>query len=150
RPYCDLDVERDSCAQELLDHFGIGADEAPVVVCWGVHVLKRPTVEELAECLDLNRFDEEKVYDLTVVGAGPAGLGAAVYGASEGLDVLVLEAYAPGGQAGSSSRIENYLGFPTGISGAKLTGRAFVQAEKFGATITVARTAARLSCDERP
>jgi thioredoxin reductase (NADPH) len=150
RPFRDLDVDHDPSAQALLDHFGVGADDVPVVFCWGGYVLKRPTVEELAECLGLSEIDEEKVYDLVVVGAGPAGLAAAVYGASEGLDVLVLEAYAPGGQAGSSSKIENYLGFPTGISGKDLAGRAFVQAEKFGAAITVARTAARLSCDERP
>ena len=90
------------------------------------------------------------VRDLVIVGAGPAGLAAAVYGASEGLDVLVLEAIAPGGQAGTSSRIENYLGFPTGISGAELTGRAQAQALKFGAEMLIAKRAARLLCDRSP
>ena len=136
--------------QGLLDHFHVGVDELPVVICAGDQVAKRPSVEELAECLRLSQLGDDHVRDVVVVGAGPAGLAAAVYGASEGLDVLVLEAYAPGGQAGSSSRIENYLGFPMGISGNDLAARAFVQAEKFGATIAVARTAARLDCDDRP
>ena len=103
-----------------------------------------------AECLGLDRFDEDVVRDIVVIGAGPAGLAAAVYGASEGLDVLVVEANAPGGQAGSSSRIENYLGFPVGISGQELAGSAIVQAEKFGAEVAVARTAVRLVCQRRP
>ena len=90
------------------------------------------------------------VRDVIVVGAGPAGLAAAVYGASEGLDVLVVEANAPGGQAGSSSKIENYLGFPTGISGQELTGRAYAQAQKFGAQIAIAEGATRLTCDRKP
>ena len=94
--------------------------------------------------------DEGRVHDLIVVGAGPAGLAAAVYAASEGLDVVVLESNAPGGQAGSSSRIENYLGFPTGISGQDLAGRAFIQAEKFGAQVAIAKVATRLKCDRRP
>jgi thioredoxin reductase (NADPH) len=150
RPFISLDAERDSSVGELFDRFGVGLDDLPVVICWGTHVLKRPTVEELAECLGLNRLDHERVRDLVVVGAGPAGLASAVYAASEGLDVLVVESYAPGGQAGSSSRIENYLGFPTGISGNELASRAFVQAEKFGAAVVVARTAARLDCAEAP
>ncbi len=150
RPFTYLDLDRDRSVRELLDHFHVEVDDLPVVVCSGVNVLKKPTVEELADCLGLSRIDEDTLYDLVVVGAGPAGLAAAVYAASEGLNVLVLEAYAPGGQAGSSSRIENYLGFPTGISGNELAARAFVQAEKFGASMTVARTAARLYCDERP
>lgn len=150
RPYSYLDVDHDPSVQTLLDQFHVGVDDVPVVICWGAYVFKKPTIEELAECLGLSRVDEKTVFDLAVVGAGPAGLAAAVYAASEGLAVLVVEAYAPGGQAGSSSRIENYLGFPTGISGNELAGRAFVQAEKFGATVTVARTAARLECDERP
>jgi thioredoxin reductase (NADPH) len=114
-------------------------------------VLKNPSDEEVAECLGLiGERDETTVHDVVVVGAGPAGLAAAVYGASEGLDVLVLEPHAPGGQAGSSSKIENYLGFPTGISGAALAGRAFTQAEKFGADILVGRAAVRLHCDAKP
>jgi thioredoxin reductase (NADPH) len=150
RPYAYIDADTDPAVQELFDHFHVGADDVPVVICWGAHVLKRPTSDQLARCLGLDKVDGNAVRDLVVVGAGPAGLAAAVYGASEGLDVLVLESYAPGGQAGSSSRIENYLGFPTGVSGNELAGRAFVQAEKFGAAVAVARTAARLNCDVRP
>jgi thioredoxin reductase (NADPH) len=104
----------------------------------------------LADCLGLSCIHESAIYDLVVIGAGPAGLAASVYGASEGLKVLTIESYAPGGQAGSSSRIENYLGFPMGITGNELASRAFTQAEKFGATIAVARTGARLDCSERP
>jgi thioredoxin reductase (NADPH) len=149
RPYTYLDVEGDASVRALLEQFHLGIADVPVVICGG-RVVKRPTVEGLAGCLGLNTLDEGIVRDVVIVGAGPAGLASAVYGASEGLDVLVLEGYAPGGQAGSSSRIENYLGFPTGISGNDLTARAFVQAEKFGATVAVARTAARLDCDDRP
>jgi thioredoxin reductase (NADPH) len=150
RPFSYLEIERDPSVQGLLEHLHVGAADLPVVICWGTHVLKKPTVEELAERLGLSQIDEDTVRDVVIIGAGPAGLSAAVYAASEGLDVLVIEAYAPGGQAGSSSRIENYLGFPRGISGNDLAAAAFVQAEKFGARIAVARTAARLECDDRP
>jgi thioredoxin reductase (NADPH) len=150
QPYAYLDVDVDPGVQQTLDGFGVGVDDVPVLICRGERVLKKPTIEEAGECLGLNVLHEEVVRDLVVIGAGPAGLAAAVYAASEGLDVLVLEANAPGGQAGSSSRIENYLGFPTGISGQHLAGRALVQAEKFGAEIAVARTAARLHCAQRP
>lgn len=150
RPYTYLDVHGDPMIQTTLDTFQVGIDDLPVVICRGVRVLKMPTIEELAECLGLNFLDENKVRDLVVVGAGPAGLAAAVYASSEGLEVLVLEAFAPGGQAGASSRIENYLGFPTGISGKDLAAHAFVQAEKFGAEVVVARTATRLACDHPP
>jgi thioredoxin reductase (NADPH) len=150
QPYAYLDVDQDSEVQETLDSFGVTVDDVPVLICRGERVLKKPTIEEVGECLGLNEVNQEVIRDLVVIGAGPAGLAAAVYAASEGLDVLVLEANAPGGQAGSSSRIENYLGFPTGISGHHLTGRALVQAEKFGAEIAVARTAARLECGGRP
>jgi thioredoxin reductase (NADPH) len=145
-PYRFVDVDRDSAVQEMLDHFHVGIDDVPVVICRGERVFKKPSIEELADYLGLSALQDGVVRDLVVVGAGPAGLAAAVYAASEGLDVLVVEAYAPGGQAGSSSRIENYLGFPTGISGQELAGRAFVQAEKFGAEMSVARTAVRLTC----
>ena len=105
----------------------------------------------MADCLGFNLpLDQEHLRDVVVVGAGPAGLSAAVYGASEGLDVLVLETEAPGGQAGSSSKIENYLGFPTGISGRDLAGRAYTQAQKFGAEVIIARSAARLACSRKP
>src|SRR5882724_12723461 len=150
-PYVGIDVERDPSARALLERFHVSVDDIPVVLCRGETILKNPSNEELAACLGMNpQIDEAKVRDLVVIGAGPAGLAAAVYGASEGLDVLVLEASAPGGQAGSSSKIENYLGFPTGISGQALAGRALVQAQKFGAEVTVASSAVRLRCEQRP
>jgi len=150
-PYTYLDVERDECVQALLDRFHVQVTDVPVLICRGERVLRNPTDAEVAECLGFNRaIDESVVRDLVVVGAGPAGLAAAVYGASEGLDVLVLEATAPGGQAGSSSKIENYLGFPTGISGEALAGRAFTQAEKFGAEISITRVAKSLDCSKLP
>ena len=150
-PHSYIDVERDADAEKILRHFCVRADEVPVVICRGELVLRNPTLEEVADCLGFNAaIDVGVVRDVVVVGAGPAGLAAAVYGASEGLDVLVLETQAPGGQAGSSSKIENYLGFPTGISGQALAGRAFTQAEKFGASVAIARSAARLHCDQRP
>ena len=138
-------------ARSILDHFQVKVDEVPVVICNARSVLRNPSLRELADCLGLNvSIDESQVRDLIVVGAGPSGLAAAVYAASEGLNVLVVEAGSPGGQAGSSSRIENYLGFPMGISGQELAGRALAQAQKFGANMMMARTAARLECDRRP
>ena len=150
-PHVYLDVERDSGVDALLEHFRIGVGEIPVLMCKDRdRALRNPSNAEVATALGFNSaLDEGHVYDLVVVGAGPSGLAAAVYGASEGLDVLVLETSAPGGQAGSSSRIENYLGFPMGISGQELAGRAFLQAEKFGASLTVARAAAGLTCADR-
>lgn len=149
-PYASLDVETDPSVQELLDRFHVSVEDVPVVLCRG-EVLKNPGNEELAKCLEMNpQVDECKIHDVVVIGAGPAGLAAAVYAASEGLDVFVVETSSPGGQAGSSSKIENYLGFPTGISGGALAGRAFVQAQKFGAEIVVASTAVRLRCERRP
>jgi thioredoxin reductase (NADPH) len=151
QPFTYQDVETDPSVQVLLDRFHVGVDEVPVVLCRGGHVLKNPTIELLASAAGLNAdIDATKVRDVVVVGAGPSGLAAAVYGASEGLDVLVLESTAPGGQAGTSSRIENYLGFPTGISGQALAGRALTQAEKFGAEVAIARNVVRLDCDSRP
>jgi thioredoxin reductase (NADPH) len=150
-PHLYLDVERDTGVQDLLDRFHVKPDEVPVVICRNERVLKNPSNEELAVCLGLSAdLNNPGVKDVVVVGAGPAGLAAAVYGASEGLSVLVLECDAPGGQAGSSSKIENYLGFPTGISGQALAGRAFAQAQKFGAEVAVARRVTRLSCERRP
>jgi len=146
-PFQYLDLDRDRDAQELLDRFQVGAAEIPVLICRGQVILRNPTNARIAECLGFNEeIDQTHINDLVVVGAGPAGLAAAVYGASEGLDVLVLESNMPGGQAGSSSRIENYLGFPTGISGLDLTGRAHAQALKFGAHVMVAKGATRLTC----
>lgn len=150
-PYVSLDVDGDLGVQLLLDRFHFAVDDIPVVICRGDRMLKNPTNEQLAECLDMNpRIDGNSVHDLLVIGAGPAGLAAAVYAASEGLNVLVLETNAPGGQAGSSSRIENYLGFPTGISGQALAGRALVQAQKFGAEVAIANNALRLRCERKP
>ncbi len=150
-PYVSVDVDRDPDVAALLERFRVGVEDVPVVICRGEQVLKNPTNEQLADCLRMNpEVDDAAVRDLVVVGAGPAGLAAAVYGASEGLDVLVLETNAPGGQAGTSSKIENYLGFPTGISGPALAGRALVQAQKFGADVTVASKVVRLACHRRP
>jgi thioredoxin reductase (NADPH) len=150
-PFVNLDLETDALAQQLLDRFVLTAQEIPIVLCRGELVLRNPSNEEVAACLGMNQaIDDDRVRDLIVVGAGVAGLAAAVYGASEGLDVLVLETGNPGGQAGSSSRIENYLGFPTGISGLALAARALIQARKFGAEIRTAFSALRLICDQRP
>jgi thioredoxin reductase (NADPH) len=151
QPFTYQDAETDPSVQVLLDRFHVGVNDVPVIVCQGGHVLKNPSIELLASTLGLNaELDASAVRDVVIVGAGPAGLAAAVYAASEGLDVLVLESTAPGGQAGTSSHIENYLGFPTGISGQALSGRALTQAEKFGAEVAIGRTAARLDCDSRP
>ena len=150
QPYGYLDADHDAGVQKTLEGFGVGVDDVPVLICSGSQVLKKPTIEEVADCLGLSRLSRDVVRDVVVIGAGPAGLAAAVYGASEGLDVLVLEATAPGGQAGSSSRIENYLGFPTGVSGQDLASAALLQAQKFGAELVVARTATALQCDRRP
>jgi thioredoxin reductase (NADPH) len=150
-PHVNLDVDSDPDVAAMLERFQVGIEEVPVVVCRGEKVLRNPSNAQVAECLRMNpEFDDAAVRDLIVIGAGPAGLAAAVYGASEGLDVLVLESTAPGGQAGTSSKIENYLGFPTGISGQALAGRALVQAQKFGADVAVAGTVERLLCHRRP
>ena len=150
-PYVNLDIDTDPSVQALLDRFHVTVEDIPVVICRGDKMAKNPSNEELAECLGMNpQIDGKTVRDVIVIGAGPAGLAAAVYAASEGLNVLVLETNAPGGQAGSSSRIENYLGFPTGISGQALAGRALVQAQKFGAEVAIANSAIRLRCEPQP
>jgi thioredoxin reductase (NADPH) len=149
-PYTYIDLERDADVESVLAHFRVSASDTPVLICRGHTVLRNPTNREIANCLGFNEeVDETQVRDLVIVGAGPAGLAAAVYGASEGLDVLLLETYSPGGQAGASSRIENYLGFPTGISGNDLASRAYTQAQKFGAQMLLT-TGIRLTCDRRP
>jgi thioredoxin reductase (NADPH) len=149
-PYAYLDLERDTDAEQLMTSFNIVASDIPVVICRGKNALRNPSNRELADCLGFNEsIDEARVRDVVVIGAGPSGLAAAVYGASEGLDVLVIETNAPGGQAGSSSRIENYLGFPTGISGLELAERAYTQAERFGAELLMDR-AVGLECDRKP
>jgi thioredoxin reductase (NADPH) len=151
QPFTYQDVEADPGVQALLDRFHVGVDDVPVVVCEGGNVFRNPSIEALAAGLGLSaEFDVQATRDVVIIGAGPAGLAAAVYAASEGLDVLVLETIAPGGQAGSSSRIENYLGFPTGISGQDLAGRALMQSEKFGAEVAIARSAVALDCASTP
>jgi len=150
-PYAYIDLDRDTDVQDLLDRFQLTAADVPVLICRGEVVLRNPTNPQIATCLGFNEaIDQGQIRDVVIVGAGPAGLAAAVYAASEGLDVLVLETNSPGGQAGSSSKIENYLGFPTGISGQALAGRAYTQARKFGAQVIIATGAKRLLCDRKP
>jgi thioredoxin reductase (NADPH) len=150
-PYRYVDLDNDPASQELLDRFQIKLEDIPVVICSGKNVLRNPTNQHLAECLGLaGQMDEHRVYDVAIVGAGPAGLAAAVYAASEGLDAVVIESEFPGGQAGASSKIENYVGFPMGISGQELAGRAVVQAEKFGAHMTVGQKVVKVRCDQQP
>jgi thioredoxin reductase (NADPH) len=150
-PYSYVDLDTDKMSQELLDRFAVRVGDIPVVVCNGVNVLRNPSLQRLADCLGFNAsIDPTQVRDLVIVGAGPSGLAAAVYGASEGLDTLVIETSAPGGQAGASSKIENYLGFPTGISGQELSARAIAQAQKFGAKMMIGHSVVRLNCQRRP
>ncbi len=150
-PFAYVDLDRDADVQTLLDRFHVAAGDIPVLICRGDVVLRIPTNQQIADCLGFNAaLDPGHVRDVVVVGAGPAGLAAAVYGASEGLDVLVLDSNSPGGQAGSTSKIENYLGFPTGVSGQELADRAYAQAQKFGAQIMIARGATGLACDRKP
>jgi thioredoxin reductase (NADPH) len=150
-PYAYVDLDHDADVQNLLDRFHVSVADIPVLICRGDVVLRNPTNLQIADCLGFNvGIDQTQIRDVVIVGAGPAGLAAAVYAASEGLDVLVLESTAPGGQAGSSSKIENYLGFPTGISGQALAARAYTQAQKFGAEVIIAGAATRLACDHTP
>jgi len=150
-PYTYVDLDTDKASQELLDRFNVALDEIPVTICGTGTVLRNPTIQKLADCLGFNaNVDETQLRDLIIVGAGPSGLAAAVYAASEGLDALLIETESPGGQAASSSKIENYLGFPTGLSGQELASRAITQAEKFGAKMMVARNVLRLECGRRP
>ncbi len=150
-PFKYVDFDRDAGARDLLDRFHADAAELPILFCRGEVALKNPSNQEIARRLGFNeRIDQAHVRDVVIIGAGPAGLAAAVYAASEGLDALVIEASSPGGQAGSSSRIENYLGFPTGISGQELAGRAYAQAQKFGAEIMIAKGAEGLACEQQP
>src|SRR6185312_7517486 len=140
-----VDIETDPSVNAILKEFGITEADTPVVACSHLVLLRNPSNQELAERVGIHQRLTQELYDLIVVGAGPAGLGAAVYGASEGLRTAVLEAMAPGGQAGSSMRIENYLGFPTGLTGAELTDRATLQANKFGAHLSIPTPARRVS-----
>jgi thioredoxin reductase (NADPH) len=150
-PFSYIDLDHEADVDALLQRFHVSSKDVPVLICRGRTVLRNPTNEEIAACLGFNAaVDRVHLRDVVVVGAGPAGLAAAVYGASEGLDVLVLEANAPGGQAGSSSRIENYLGFPTAISGHELAANALIQAQKFGAELVIAQSALSLTCNRTP
>jgi thioredoxin reductase (NADPH) len=150
-PFTYMDLDKDPIAQDMLDRLHIPVVDVPVLICRGSTFLRNPTNQQIADCLGFNEaIDRTHVRDLVVIGAGPAGLASAVYGASEGLDVLVLEANVAGGQAGSSSRIENYLGFPTGIAGDILTARAYAQAQKFGAEIAIAKGGTQLACARHP
>jgi thioredoxin reductase (NADPH) len=147
-PVTVLDATTDGEGRDLVERLGVRNDELPVMLCPNGTVLRRPTESHAAACLGITpELDPEKIYDVAVVGAGPAGLATAVYAASEGLSVLVIDQHAYGGQAGASARIENYLGFPTGISGQALAGRAFSQAQKFGAEIALPLEVARLVCN---
>ena len=150
-PHTYIDLDTDKSSQALLDRFDVKVTDIPVIVCNAGNLMKNPSNQELADCLGLNaNVDVDLIRDVVIVGAGPSGLAAAVYAASEGLDTLVIENDAPGGQAGSSSKIENYLGFPTGVSGQELASRALTQAQKFGAKMMVAHRVVALNCGTRP
>ena len=150
-PYQYLDADLEPGVQQLLEGFQVAAADVPIVICRGEVVLRNPTNVEIADCLGFNAsIGQSQLRDVVIIGAGPSGLAAAVYAASEGFDVLVIESNAPGGRAGASSRIENYLGFPTGISGQELSARAHEQAQKFGAQVMIARSATRLLCSRKP
>lgn len=147
-PYQHLDPDKIDCAKVLIQRFSIDEAELPIVLCPGGQILRHPSNAELARCIGMvGDLDPSHVYDVAVVGAGPAGLATAVYAASEGLSVLVLDTRAFGGQAGASARIENYLGFPTGVSGMALMARAYNQAQKFGANLAIPDEVATLDCE---
>ena len=150
-PYRQLDPGDDSCAKTLVEKFSILPEQLPVVLCPGGQLLRNPSEDQLARCMGLvGPIDSKKLYDVVVIGAGPAGLATAVYAASEGLGVLAIDCRSFGGQAGASARIENYLGFPTGISGMALMGRAFSQAQKFGVEMAIPDEAIKLECGNDP
>jgi thioredoxin reductase (NADPH) len=150
-PYQAIDPAEDHAAAELVARYAPNPEDLPIAACPDGNVLKNPSEAELARCIGLMHFENpDRTFDVAVVGAGPAGLATAVYGASEGLSVIVFDCRAFGGQAGASARIENYLGFPTGISGQALTGRAYVQAQKFGAELVIPTEVAGLDCGRTP
>ena len=150
-PYTYVDLDSDETSRNLLDRFAISISEIPIVIGNGNMVLRNPSTTQLADSIGLNdNINKGSLYDLVIVGAGPAGLAAAVYGASEGLNTLLIESHAPGGQAGTSSKIENYLGFETGVSGQELATSATRQAQKFGAKMALARAIVQLRCQRRP
>lgn len=150
-PYQQIDPAHDSSAQTLVERFHVAEEELPIVLCPSGQLLRNPTEGQLARCVGLvGQLDSEKLYDVIVIGAGPAGLATSVYAASEGLSVLAIDCRSFGGQAGASARIENYLGFPTGISGMALMGRAFSQAQKFGVEVAIPDEAVKLECGNDP
>ena len=150
-PYQSLDPAKDSCAQILVERFEVTSEELPIVLCPGGQLLRNPSESQLARCVGLvGPIDSDRLYDVVVIGAGPAGLATAVYASSEGLSVLAIDCRSFGGQAGASARIENYLGFPTGISGMALMGRAFSQAQKFGVEVAIPDEAVKLECGNDP
>jgi thioredoxin reductase (NADPH) len=150
-PYKSLDPASDACARTLVERFHVADEELPIVLCPGGQLLRNPSEDQLGRCVGLvGPIDASKLYDVVVIGAGPAGLATSVYAASEGLSVLAIDCRSFGGQAGASARIENYLGFPTGISGMALMGRAFSQAQKFGVEILIPDEAVKLECGNRP
>jgi len=150
-PHQRLDPIADSCGRTLVERFSIAVEELPIVLCPGGQVLRNPSEGQLARCVGLvGKLDEDRVFDVVIVGSGPAGLATAVYAGSEGLSVLMLDCRSFGGQAGASSRIENYLGFPTGISGIALMARAFNQAQKFGVEVAIPDEAIKLECGNDP
>jgi thioredoxin reductase (NADPH) len=150
-PYQALDPRTDACGQTLIERFQVVPEELPIVLCPNGNLLRNPSEDQLARCVGLvGPLDSDKLYDVVVVGAGPAGLATAVYAGSEGLSVLAIDCRSFGGQAGASARIENYLGFPTGISGMALMGRAFSQAQKFGVEIAIPDEAVKLECGNDP
>ena len=149
-PFTYVDIDSDRSFDQLTEKLAVRSSEIPVVYCNSRYVLRNPSIAELAACLDLNINVDKGVRDVLVVGAGPAGLAAAVYAASEGLRTLIIEKAAPGGQAGSSSKIENYLGFPTGLSGQELANRAIAQAQKFGAQLMVAQSVVHIDSSKQP
>lgn len=148
-PLSLLDATDDPCARTLIEQFDVTPEELPITLCPGGQILRNPSESALARCLGIvSAIDPDRVYDVAIVGAGPAGLAASVYAASEGLNVLTLDCRAFGGQAGASARIENFLGFPTGISGMALMARAYNQAQKFGVELAIPDEALRLECPE--
>jgi thioredoxin reductase (NADPH) len=151
QPYQRLDPGNDTCAQTLVERFHVTPEEMPIVLCPGGQLLRNPSEDQLARCAGLvGALDPDRLYDVIVIGAGPAGLATSVYAASEGLSVLAIDCRSFGGQAGASARIENYLGFPTGISGMALMGRAFSQAQKFGVEVAIPDEAVKLECGNDP
>jgi thioredoxin reductase (NADPH) len=150
-PYRTLDPSGDNCAQMLVERFNVTSEELPIVLCSGGQLLRNPAEAQLARCVGLvGPIDAERLYDVVIIGAGPSGLATSVYAGSEGLSVLTIDCRSFGGQAGASARIENYLGFPTGISGMALMGRAFSQAQKFGVEVAIPDEAVKLECGNQP